>query len=353
MDALPFDQRISDGPAVGMLIRQPRDALLALIGLHRVDPRLDKIDLGVGVYRDETGATPIMRAVKAAERQLVLEQDTKAYLSAEGDTEFVALLAEIVLGAGLASSDRIMGVQTPGGTGALRLGAELIARSHPAATVWLSTPTWPNHRTIFQDAGLSTRTYYYFDVATRDIDIQAMVEALDATAAGDVLLLHGCSHDPTGTSFDAEQWRIVTELLVARGVTPFIDLASQGLGDGLEADAAGLRNILAAAPTAFVAYSCDKNFGLYRDLVGALFFQAPRSRDATLLRQNMLVLAPQRGMFAMLPCPPVTSRRFATIAQSQWRQTAASTLPACAERRSISSPKLSSHLSTDKIRCPA
>ncbi|WP_176593843.1 amino acid aminotransferase [Sphingobium sp. EM0848] len=277
----------------GGLTAQPADALLALIGLHRADARPGKMDLGIGMFRDDLGQTPVMRAVKVAEAMLVEQQESKSYLGTEGDGCFAALLAEVVFGAG---TDRLTGVQTPGGTGALRLGAELIARSRPGATVWIGTPTWPNHAPIFRDAGLPVQTHRFFDVASAAIDFDAMIEDLGDAQAGDVLLLHGCCHNPTGADFSGEQWREIARLCERRGLLPFIDLAYQGLGDGLDADAAAMRGLLRALPEAVIAYSCDKNFGLYRERVGALWVQ---SISTDPVRGNLLTLA--RSLWSMPP----------------------------------------------------
>lgn len=286
-------------PLFGSLDPQPADALLALIGLHRADPRPDKIDVGVGVYRDEYGQTPVMRAVKEAEALLLRDQPTKAYLGPEGDARYTELLAPMVLGAAFAQSGRTTGVQTPGGTGALRLGADLLARTKVAGRVWIGMPTWPNHAPIFEAAGLTVVAHPYFDAATRDVDFPAMLAALQNARAGDVLLLHGCCHNPTGTGFSADQWTALASLCADRGLVPFVDLAYQGLGDGLEKDAAGLRCILAAVPEALVAYSCDKNFGLYRERVGALWAMSANTAQTSTVRQNLLVLA--RSLWSMPP----------------------------------------------------
>ena len=278
---------------------QPADALLALIGMHLRDPRPDKIDVGVGVYRDADGATPVMRAVKAAEALLVRDQPTKAYLGPEGDARFTELLASIVLGEALAGSDRITGVQTPGGTGALRLGADLMARAGMTGRVWIGAPTWPNHAPIFAAAGLTVVSHPYYDAATSTLEFDAMTTALKAARGGDVVLLHGCCHNPTGTGFSIAQWRVLAADFAARGIVPFIDLAYQGLGDGLEADAAGLRLMLDAVPEALVAYSCDKNFGLYRERVGALWALSGSVVRSAAVRDNLLVLA--RSLWSMPP----------------------------------------------------
>jgi aromatic-amino-acid transaminase len=278
---------------------QPADALLALIGLHRADPRPDKIDVGVGVYRDAAGATPVFGAVKAAEALLVRDQPTKAYLGAEGDARFTELLSKIVLGPVLARSDRLTGVQTPGGTGALRLGAELLARAGMTGRVWIGAPTWPNHAPIFAAARLTVASHPYYDAANSHLDFDGMVEALRSAARGDVVLLHGCCHNPTGTGFSIEQWAVLAQLFAERGIVPFIDLAYQGLGDGLEQDAAGMRLMLDAVPQALIAYSCDKNFGLYRERVGALWVQAAATAIVSTIRDNLLVLA--RSLWSMPP----------------------------------------------------
>jgi aromatic-amino-acid transaminase len=281
------------------LDRQPADPLLAVIGMHRADPRSDKIDVGVGVYRDATGATPVMRAVKAAEARLLNGQASKSYLGAEGDQRFTDLLAAVALGAELAADARITGIQTPGGTGALRLAAELIARSGRAPTIWIGSPTWPNHGPIFREADLTVRTHAYFDPGRSEIDFDAFLAAIAQAKAGDVVLLHGCCHNPTGTTFSTDQWRELTVIIAGRGLVPLIDLAYQGLGAGLDEDAAGMRALLAAVPEALVAYSCDKNFALYRDRVGALWVQAATQTAAIPVRETMLVLA--RSLWSMPP----------------------------------------------------
>jgi len=290
----------SEPQGFAALSAQAPDQLLRLIALHRDDPRPDKLDLGVGVYRDAAGRTPVMRAVKEAERRLVAEQPSKAYLGAEGDIGFTAHIARLVFGDAPPSSDRLFGVQTPGGTGALRLGAELIARANPDTTVWLGTPTWPNHGPIFIEAGLRVREHPFYARDTATIAFEVMVATLEREArAGDVLLLHGCCHNPTGAGFSAEQWAALTALAARRGLMPFVDLAYQGLGDGLEADAAPARRLLLELPEALLAYSCDKNFGLYRDRVGALFVTGASAEATALVRSNLLALG--RSLWSMPP----------------------------------------------------
>ncbi len=286
-------------PLFAALERQPPDALLAVIGLHARDERPTKIDVGVGVYRDESGNTPILRAVKGAESRLLEHQASKSYLGAEGDQRYTDLLANVALGTSLAADPRLTGIQTPGGTGALRLAAELIARSERGRTVWLSNPTWPNHAPIFREAGLAVQSHPFFDFVRTDIDFEAMLDALGEAQSGDVVLLHGCCHNPTGAAFAPGQWKALSALIEKRGLVPLIDLAYQGLGDGLEEDAAGMRAMLAAVPEALVAYSCDKNFALYRERVGALWVQASTPEAAVPVRETMLVLA--RSLWSMPP----------------------------------------------------
>lgn len=275
----------------GALTPESPDSLLALIGLHTADPRHEKLDLGVGVYRDSKGRTPVFGAVKAAELRLVAEQQSKSYLGPEGDARFVDLLASVALGTSLAASPSLVGLQTPGGTGALRIGAELLARTLPGRAIWIGTPTWANHVPIFVGAGLTIRHHRLFDLQTSDLDFEAMVEDLSEASAGDILLIHGCCHNPTGLSFSEDQWAALGDLVIERGLLPFIDLAYQGLGAGLDEDVTAMRTFLARVPDAVIAYSCDKNFGLYRDRVGALWVQTADIAVAEAVRSNLHALA--------------------------------------------------------------
>ena len=271
------------------LTEQPADALLALIGLFRDDPRPGKLDLGVGVYRDETGATPIMKAVKEAERILLETRTTKSYLGPEGDLTYVDLLKPIAFGTD--PGPRLTGVQTPGGTGALRLGAELIAMAKPGAKVLVGQPTWPNHAPILKATGLTLVTHPFFDVATQAIDFAALKAAVGAAGPGDVVLLHGCCHNPAGADLSDAEWDELAVLIAARRVTPFVDLAYQGLGRGLDEDAYGTRRLIATLPEVIVAYSCDKNFGLYRERVGAIYVLARDAAAAASVKSNLAMLA--------------------------------------------------------------
>jgi aromatic-amino-acid transaminase len=278
---------------------QPADPLLALIGQFRADLRPTKIDLGVGVFRDEQGSTPVFSAVKRAEVMLVDSQESKAYLGPEGDPRFVELLRPLVFGSALAYDDRLVGVQTPGGTGALRLGADLVARANPDAVVWLGLPSWPNHDPILKAARLKVGTYGYFDVETQRIRFSEMMDALGRASAGDVVLLQGCCHNPSGADLSLAQWNAVANVVEARGLVPFIDLAYQGLGLGLAEDVVGLQLLLQRVPQAVVAVSASKNFGLYRERTGALFVLGRSAAQAQVAFTNILGLA--RANYSMPP----------------------------------------------------
>ncbi|HEY1629705.1 MAG TPA: amino acid aminotransferase [Rhizomicrobium sp.] len=258
------------------------DPLLSLIAEFKADPREDKIDLGVGVYQDESGITPVMDAVKRAEQMLVDRQESKSYLGLEGDVGYVEHLAPLI------SRLPLKGVQTPGGTGALRLASDLIAYAKPGARVWLGTPTWPNHEPVFKAAGLTVKTYRHYDPATQTLAFDEMREALKTAQEGDIVLLHASCHNPTGADFSSGQWTELAALIGLRGLVPLIDFAYQGLGRGFAEDAAGLNAVLAQVDEALLAYSCDKNFGLYRDRVGALFVMAP---DSATVYSNILAIA--------------------------------------------------------------
>src|SRR3569833_1662659 len=245
---------------------QPPDALLALIKHYAQDPRADKIDLGVGVYRTGQGDTPEFGAIKAAERKLVEEQASKAYLGPEGDMGFVHALMPYVFGASDPTlGGRIEGMQTPGGTGAVRLAAALAKRAG-VGKVLMGTPSWPNHAQILKDLGLVVGNFQHA-AADGTADIEALRAALRDAAPGDAILLHGCCHNPTGIDYSPAQWDEISGLIAKSGVLPLLDLAYQGLGHGMEEDAYGVRRVLDEVPEASVAYSCDKNFGLYRDHV--------------------------------------------------------------------------------------
>ena len=278
---------------------KPTDSLLALIQLCDADSRETKIDVGVGVYRDAAGNTPILRCVKAAERLLLENQETKAYLGSAGDIRFVELIKPIVFGGGGADDGRIVGVQTPGGCGALRLGAELVRAADKSARIFVGQPTWVNHGPLLGSAGLEMIDTPYFDKGTGRIRFDEMMSKLGEARAGDLILLHGCCHNPTGADLDADQWGAVAGLVSSRGLVPYVDIAYQGLGNGLEADAQGTRLVVEAAEQAIIAQSCDKNFGLYRERTGTLFVKASSARGAEVAFGNLLGLA--RTMWSMPP----------------------------------------------------
>ena len=252
------------------LQQQPADALLALIKLHNADPRADNIDLGVGVYRTDTGATPVFASIKAAEKKLLETQVSKAYLGPEGDMGFVHALMPYIFGqSDPTMGGRVDGMQTPGGTGAVRLALAMAKRAG-VQRIWMGTPSWPNHAQIVADLGLELKGFVHSTKAGM-VDMDSLRFAIQQAEAGDAFLLHGCCHNPTGIDYSNAQWDEIAPLLKDRGLLPIIDLAYQGLGHGMEEDAYGLRRVLAEVPEALIAYSCDKNFGLYRDRVGAVY----------------------------------------------------------------------------------
>ncbi|MBW8882398.1 MAG: aspartate/tyrosine/aromatic aminotransferase [Asticcacaulis sp.] len=276
----------------------PLDPMLALLRLLRSDPRPDKIDLGIGVYRDDSGRTPILTSVKRAEQILVETQESKDYLSPEGDPAFIAALAPLVLGP-RADDERRWGMQTPGGTGALRLAFALLQRTNPEARVWLGSPTWANHAMLVQASQLESVDHPFFDVATQTVQFDAMMIALDRARPGDAVVLHAACHNPTGADFTQGQWRAIADRLVAGGLIPILDSAYQGLGHGLENDAWSLRHILDRVPEALVAVSCSKTFGLYRDRIGALWVQGTNAASVRRARANLNLIA--RVLWSMPP----------------------------------------------------
>jgi len=274
------------------------DSLLKLIALADADPRPEKIDVGVGVFRDAVGHTPILKVMKEAEQRLVDTQVTKAYLGSAGDKRFAELLRPILLGHH-ASDDRILGLQTPGGCGALRLGFELIATANPEARVLVGTPTWPNHPPIINAVRLGLTEYPYYERGQGAIRFEDMIAALEASEPGDVALLHGCCHNPTGADLNEGQWREVVRVVCDRRLTPLIDIAYQGFGRGLDEDAFGVRLMLDACDEVIIAQSCDKNFSVYRDRVGSLFLKTG-SREAS-ERAMLHVHQRAREMWSMPP----------------------------------------------------
>ena len=275
---------------------QPADKILMLMQTFREDPRTDKIDLGVGVYKDPTGLTPVMRAVKAAEKKIWESQNTKAYVGLAGDPAFLDAMIGLVLD-GAVARERIGAVATPGGTGAIRQALELIRLASPEATVWLSNPTWPNHPSIIKYLGMKMADYRYFDEATRGVDFSGMMADLQGLKAGDVVLLHGCCHNPTGANLDSSQWDEVIALLKAKGAVPLVDIAYQGFGDGLAEDGAATRMVAAGMDECLIAASCSKNFGIYRERTGILMAVARDDAQAKLAQANLAFLNRQNYSF--------------------------------------------------------
>lgn len=276
----------------------PPDKILALMAQYREDPRENKLDLGVGVYKDEKGDTPIMRAIRVAEERLHEEQTTKSYVSVQGDKEFCQAMGEIVLGDAV-PADRLRVCQTAGGSGALSVIALMLNRARIGATIWLSDPTWPNHLPLLSGAGLKPQSYPYYDSETGQIRFEAMLGSLRTAMAGDILLLHGCCHNPTGADLSLEQWQIIADLCKERGLLPFVDFAYLGFGDGLEKDAAGLRLLASQVPELVIAASCSKNFAVYRDRVGAALLVAANAGEADIGLSQLLSVT--RSVYSMPP----------------------------------------------------
>jgi aspartate/tyrosine/aromatic aminotransferase len=266
------------------------DAILGLIAEHKNDPRAEKIDLGVGVYRTEQGETPVLDVVKRAERVLLDTQDTKSYIGTAGAADFNAAMQALTFGDS-SLDDRLVTIQAPGGSGSLRVAAGMILRAAPNAAVWASEPTWANHVPLLGGAGLNLKPYPYYDTERHVINIDEMLAALRTAPAGDVVLLHACCHNPSGLDPSMDDWRAITEVIVERGLVPFIDMAYQGFADDLDSDAFAVRHMAARVPEMIVSTSCSKNFGLYRDRVGTLSLLAADSttRDIVSSQVNNLV----------------------------------------------------------------
>jgi len=250
---------------------QPADAIMTLMLACKADTNPDKIDLGVGVYKDASGATTILKSVKKAEQLWWEEETTKTYIGPTGNAEFCRLMLELMLGADNPALARTSAVQSAGGSGALRLGAELIKVASPSATIWASTPTWANHIPLISSAGVKMDSYPYYNRDTLGVDFEDMIAHLDSHAkAGDVVLLHGCCHNPTGADLSPDQWDKLADFLTAKKLTPYVDLAYFGLGHGMEEDTYGLRKLVDICPEVMIAASCSKNFALYRERVGII-----------------------------------------------------------------------------------
>ena len=284
-----------------VLPRLPDDPILGLAAACRADPNPDKVDLTLGIYMNEEGICPVFEAVREAQLALVREEVSKAYLPPAGVAEFNTGMQQLVLGkdSAVLAAGRISSIQAPGGCGALRIGAEVAQAAAPGARVWISDPSWPVHIPLIGSVGLQFATYRYYDADTHGVNFDAMVEDLKAATSGDLVLLHGCCHNPCGADLSMEQWTIIADMAEAQGFLPFIDIAYQGLGDGLEEDAAGLRLLASRVPEMIIAASCSKNMGLYRERTGCTIFLCKDADNAAALLSQAKVAA--RRIYSMPP----------------------------------------------------
>jgi aspartate/tyrosine/aromatic aminotransferase len=277
----------------------PPDAILKLIAEYRDDPRGQKIDLGVGVYRDQHGATPILDVVKQAEQLIIGEQQSKAYLGSGGDPICNAAVQQLIFGQERAGSERITTLHTPGGSGALRVAAGLILRANKDAGLWLCEPTWANHIPLLGGAGINLNSYPYYDQESQRVQFTQMLDVLNTIPAGDIVLLHGCCHNPTGMDLSHDQWQEVAGVIAVRQFVPFIDIAYQGFAEGIEEDAWPIRLMFDSVPEMIIASSCSKNFGLYRDRIGSLSLVGRDAAESAVLRSQAHNIV--RGMYSVPP----------------------------------------------------
>jgi len=277
----------------------PSDSILTVIEEYQNDSRDNKIDLGVGVYQDHSGQTPILETVKKAEQHLVDTQSTKTYLGPDGNAEFNEAIQVLIFGESARTNKRITTLQTPGGSGSLRIAAGLITRVMSDVSIWASDPTWTNHIPLLGSAGVNLKAYPYYDVDQNDICFDSMLEILNTVPSGDIILLHGCCHNPSGMDLSKDQWHVVSDLIVERELLPFIDIAYQGFANGLEEDAYPVRLMFENVPEMIVSSSCSKNFGLYRDRLGALSIIAKDSAASIVLRSQVLDIV--RTLYSMPP----------------------------------------------------
>ena len=279
----------------------PPDSILGLAAACRADTNPNKVDLTIGIYMDEAGLCPVFDAVKQAQRALVDEEITKAYIPPQGDQAFLDGMTDLILGADLLASRKgaVAAVQTPGGCGAVRLGAEVLKASGAGGKVWVSDPTWPVHIPLIGSVGLELTQYRYYDPGTHGVNFQGMVDDLTGAQKGDIVLFHGCCHNPSGADLNAEQWQVVAQMAAEQGFTPIIDLAYQGFGDGLEQDVFGLRALVDNTPEVVIAASCSKNMGLYRERTGLAIFVGQDARAAQATGSQATAAA--RRIYSMPP----------------------------------------------------
>ena len=269
-----------------LLKSQPSDKIMELMALYSEDSRSDKLDLGVGVYKDANGVTPIMKAIKESERSLLENQISKSYVGLLGSLEFCKEINYLVLNDEI-EEKRLAYAQTPGGTGAIHQLLLLLRSTGFSGAVWISDPTWPNHGAILKHLGLNIKKYSYFDEETCEVDFDKMQEDMRDVQNQDVVILHGCCHNPTGANLSLDQWRVLSEIFKEKGVLPLIDLAYQGFGDGLTEDTEGLRKMMSEVPEAMVAVSCSKNFGVYRDRVGVAIIMSENQNQKLVALDNL------------------------------------------------------------------
>ena len=277
------------------------DPILGLLAFYREDHHTHQIDLGIGIYKDESGETPVMSAVKKAEALILKSQKSKSYVAPTGSASFNSAIAELLLGKDINASlgKRRATIQAPGGCGGLRLSAEFIKKANSNATIWVSDPTWANHIPLMKNAGLKFATYPYYDHSSHNVKFEEMINCLETIPEGDVVLLHGCCHNPCGADLNQSQWHQVNETALARGFTVLIDLAYQGLGDGLEEDVFGVRLLAKTLPELIVVSSCSKNFGLYRERVGAMTLITDHPTKTEIA--TSVIAASARAMYSMPP----------------------------------------------------
>lgn len=279
----------------------PADAILGIMALYRADKDRNKVDLSVGVYQDEAGCTPVLECVKQAEAAILAEQQTKTYVAIAGNPGFNRGVEQLLYGSDhpAIAENRVATIQAPGGSGALSVAGHLMVRARPRARVYLSDPSWPNHLPLLKLAGLTIEQYPYYDYAAHEIEFDAMLAALERVSPGDSVLVHGCCHNPCGADLSREQWHVLAELFERRGIVPFIDLAYQGLSEGIEADAYGVRLMAERLPEVVVVSSCSKNLGLYRERVGSVSIVSRSRKERDAVFSNLSNVA--RGLYSMPP----------------------------------------------------
>lgn len=296
------------------------DAILALMQIFRADTRAEKLDLGVGVYKDSAGKTPVMKAIKGAEAKLLETQETKAYVAPTGSVPFCTAMIDLVFGSD-GDKSRMRAAQAVGGSGALRVLADLMKNSRPDANIWVSDPTWPNHVPLLGAAGFDLKRYAYYDSATGKADIEAILSSLSQASKGDIVLLHGCCHNPTGADLTLEDWSKIIDLLEEKELFPFVDIAYQGFGAGLEEDAAAVRLMAQRLPELVVAASCSKNFGLYRERVGAAILVGRDAAETALAFGQLTSVI--RSNYSMPPDHGANSTEIVltdSVLSSTWRE---------------------------------